>query len=104
MSHLLRKLSIRQRLWLIVALILLASVTMTAVPITYTADLFVDSQKNLTQVQVETAKKDRRTLLLDGAGRRAQEPRQSAWHSKHSRLPPLTTVTIFTCITGLTSS
>jgi signal transduction histidine kinase/ActR/RegA family two-component response regulator len=57
MSHLLRKLSIRQRLWLIVALILLASVTMTAVPITYTADLFVDSQKNLTQVQVETAKK-----------------------------------------------
>ena len=57
MSHTLRKLTIRERLWLIVALILLASIAMTAVPINYTADLFVDSQKNLTQVQVETAKK-----------------------------------------------
>jgi signal transduction histidine kinase/CheY-like chemotaxis protein len=56
MSHLLRKLTIKERLWLIAALILFAFGIMMAVPVNFTSDLFIDDKKELTRVQVETAR------------------------------------------------
>lgn len=56
MIQYLRRFTIRQRLWLILALVLLASPAMTLIPITYTSTLFENNQKDLTRIQVETAR------------------------------------------------
>jgi len=54
---LLRQFSIRQRLWLIVALGILISLIVSALSLNYTEQLFIESEKYSTQVQVKIAKK-----------------------------------------------
>ncbi len=70
MSHLLRKLTIRRRLALLLAMVFIASLVMTLIPISYTSSLFVQTQKDLTRIQVETAKQvvtHYHQLEVDGA-------------------------------------
>ncbi|MFT5210431.1 MAG: hypothetical protein ACI9CE_002156 [Flavobacterium sp.] len=57
MIKLLRQLSIRQRLWLIIALALLSSAILTGLSFSYTKLLFTESEKLSTHTQAQMAKK-----------------------------------------------